>query len=190
MKFCLKSIYLFDKFSIFLKQKLINLIDLFNFLDLLNLFSIMAALIYFLNYPCDFIIEVWLLELMSSICVAVWNILLVNRSLWEMIDGDIFMSWEEKIFLFYCMPFKWLSRFWKIVSKSFDALIWMFRRGVIESWLKIIFVFLNYFALLKLFAISIFLIIFILTLFLVWYILIIVITFFNTFDVDLQSPIH
>jgi hypothetical protein len=54
----LKSVDLFDELSIFLEQKLIDLINLFDLLDFLRLFGGVAALIYFLNYSRDFIIEV------------------------------------------------------------------------------------------------------------------------------------
>ena len=101
MKLCLKSIDLFDELSIFLEQKLIDLINLFDLLDFLCLLRGVAALAYFLNYSCDFIIEVRLFELMSTISVAVWRMLLVDGSLREMVNGDIFLSWKEKIMVIH-----------------------------------------------------------------------------------------
>ena len=81
MQLGLKSIDLIDQLSVLLKEKLIDLINLFNLLDFFSLFGCVATLVYFLNYPRDFIIKIRLLEFVPAVCVAVGRLLLVDRSL-------------------------------------------------------------------------------------------------------------
>jgi hypothetical protein len=38
---------------------------------------------------------------MSTISVAVWRMLLVDGSLGEMVNGDIFLPWKEKIMVIH-----------------------------------------------------------------------------------------